>query len=464
MSTAILWFRRDLRLADHPALRAAAKAHTRLLPIYIDDPNGEGLGAGGAASRWWLHHALCDVREQLRALGSDILLFQGDSEAILEQIQTETQAEACYWNRLYEPAITARDRRIKAAWKARGLAAHSFKAGLWFEPWELQTGKGEAFRVFTPYWKQLLRSAPDAAPLPAPDALPPLPEPIPSGQSLDALALLPHIPWDAGFHTAWDTPTEAGGAQRLRRFADVRLEAYAAGRNRPATDGVSRLSPYLRCGQLSPRQCAAVAAPVEGMDGPWIRELAWREFAYHVLYHYPHTATRPMNPRFERFPWAEADAETLNRWRRGQTGVPLVDAGLRALWATGWMHNRVRMVVASFLTKNLLIRWQEGAAWFMDTLVDADLANNTLGWQWTAGCGADAAPYFRVFNPVLQGEKFDPDGAYVRRWIPELADTPDRWVHQPWAAPSKPSGYPAPMVDLKASRARALEHFHALPK
>ena len=455
---AIVWLRRDLRLADNPALTAASKAHDRLIPVYIDDSQHK---SEGAASRWWLHHALKDLRDRLREKGSDLLLFQGESRTILERLRTAVQADAYYWNRVYEPAMTERDRDIKVGLKNLGLEVRSFKAGLLFEPWEIQTGKKQPFRVFTPYWKQLLQTGLDPKPLDTSRSIPPLPEPIPDACPLETLKLLPGIGWDRGFYEAWN-PTESSGRERLRLFCETSLEHYAETRNLPSRNDISRLSPYLHCGQLSPRQCVAAATPVEGMDGPWIRELAWREFTHHVLYHYPHTVNRPMDQRFERFPWVETNAETLARWQQGRTGVPLVDAGMRELWATGWMHNRARMVVASFLTKNLLIHWREGAAWFMDTLVDADLANNTMGWQWMAGCGADAAPYFRIFNPALQGEKFDPEGAYVRRWVLELADVPAKWIHKPWQTPFKPKDYPEPMVDLKSSRKRALEHFQTM--
>ena len=416
---AIVWFRRDLRLADNPALDAASKTHDRLIPVYIDDSQHEGKGrheGEGAASRWWLHHALKDLRDRLRQKGSDLLLFQGESRTVLEGLRTAVQADACYWNRVYEPAMTERDRDIKAGLKNLGLEVRSFKAGLLFEPWEIQTGKKQAFRVFTPYWKQLLQTGLDPTPLDTPRSIPPLPEPIPEACPLETLKLLPDIRWDRGFYEAWN-PTESGGRERLRLFCETGLKHYAETRNLPSRNDISRLSPYLHYGQLSPRQCVAAAAPVESMDGPWIRELAWREFAHHVLYHHPHTVNRPMDQRFERFPWAETDSETLARWQQGRTGIPLVDAGMRELWATGWMHNRVR---------------------------------------------ADAAPYFRIFNPALQGEKFDPEGAYVRRWVLELADVPAKWIHKPWQAPLKIKDYPEPMVDLKSSRVRALEAFSAI--
>ncbi|MGD8310060.1 MAG: deoxyribodipyrimidine photo-lyase, partial [Chromatiales bacterium] len=316
--------------------------------------------------------------------------------------------------------------------------------------------------VFTPFWKACLRRPPPAAPLAAPEKLPPCPDV--DSLALDALGLLPRIPWDAGLRETW-RPGEAGALRRLDGFCRKGLDAYADARERPAVVGTSRLSPRLHFGELSPRQVWWRAVREDSPGGEaFLRELGWREFAHHLLHHSPETLERPMDRRFEAFPWRE-DPEALRAWQSGRTGIPLVDAGMRELWHTGWMHNRVRMVVASLLTKNLRIHWLEGARWFWDTLVDADLANNTLGWQWVAGCGADAAPYFRIFNPVTQGQRYDPEGAYVRRWVPEIGRLPDRWVHRPWQAPEKVlreagirlgSDYPEPIVDLKESRREAL--------
>ena len=457
----IVWFRRDLRLSDNPALAAALSRHDRVLPIYIHDPRGEAPWAPGAASNWWLHHALSDLDSQL---DGGLLICRGAADEVLSRLLGETQAGAVYWNRVYEPAAIERDRSLKASLTRAGFAVRSHNASLLYEPWELEKKSGGAFRVFTPFWKTLrARGLPDPVrhqppgpgDLQAPAGL--------GGVALDGLGLRPKIPWDTGIAAHW-TPTRAGGEGRLEEFLTVGLEHYAGGRDHPAEDHVSALSPYLHFGQLGVREVAAACGRVGGVAEDYLRELAWREFAHHLLYHFPQTPDEPLDARFAEFPWRD-DPAAMEAWQCGETGVPLVDAGMRELWTTGWMHNRVRMVVASFLTKNLLLRWQAGAAWFWDTLVDADLANNTLGWQWTAGCGADAAPYFRVFNPVRQGERFDSAGRYVRRWIPELAGLPDKWVHQPWAAPdavlaeagiSLGRDYPRPIVDLAASRKRAL--------
>ncbi len=336
-------------------------------------------------------------------------------------------------------------------------------------------GSGEPYRVFTPYWKALQRSGLEQTVIAAPDALPPVPESL-VGLSIEDLGLLPRIPWDSGFHEHW-VPGERGAQDALQSFLDGAIKNYREGRDFAGRPGTSRLSPHLRFGELGPRQAAAAVlaqlrhfptACSESQAYSYLRELGWREFAYHLLYHFPTTAEQPLDARFQTFPWADDTSGHLDAWQRGLTGYPWVDAGMRELWHTGWMHNRVRMATASLLTKNLRIPWQRGAEWFWDTLVDADLANNTLGWQWSAGCGADAAPYFRIFNPVLQGQRFDPDGCYVRRWLPELSRLPDACLHQPWVAPASALAaagielgrtYPRPVVDLKASRETALAAF-----
>ena len=462
MSTAIVWFRRDLRLADNPALESALARHEHILPVYIHAPDEEAPWSPGAASDWWLHHALADLSRQLEGR---LLIRRGPTLETLRDLTKRGGAEAVYWNRLYEPSVISRDTQIKQALRSDGTRADSSDAALLFEPWAVNNRQGQPFRVFTPFWKHVLNEG-----LPAATAQGPaiqgrlLAAPGGKGESLEDLALLPDREWDVGIASAWE-PTRAAATARLEEFLAAGLARYPDGRDRPADDWVSRLSPYLHFGQLGPREI--VAATPNGVPGAqhFLREIGWREFAHHLLYHFPHTTDEPMDPRFAHFPWRDA-REELRAWQRGETGIPLVDAGMRQLWQTGWMHNRVRMVVASFLTKNLLLPWREGARWFWDTLVDADLASNSLGWQWTAGCGADAAPYFRVFNPVLQGQKFDKAGRYVRRWLPELQRLPDKWIHQPWAAPSdvlSAAGvrlgrdYPEPLVDLKASRLRALD-------
>ncbi len=469
MATAIVWFRRDLRLADNPALNAAVRAGFRIVPLYIHAPHEEAPWQPGAAAQWWLHHALAALDGDLRACGSGLVLRSGDSLAQLEQLVEAVAADAVYWNRLYEPALVERDQRIKRALRQRGLHVESHNGALLIEPWQVQTGQGDPYKVFTPFWKNASARLGDAAPLPAPGHLPNLPDAA-AGDSLTDWRLLPRITWDGGLRASWQ-PGEAGAQARLRRFLDEAIGGYRERRDFPGEIGTSKLSPHLHFGEISPRQ---IRAAIEGADpgrATWrdnaafyLRELGWREFSHHLLYHFPGTAQAPLNPRFLDFPWRE-DTRDLRAWQQGQTGIPIVDAGMRELWHSGWMHNRVRMVVASFLTKNLRLHWLHGARWFWDTLVDADLANNTQGWQWSAGSGADAAPYFRIFNPVSQGERFDPDGDYVATWIPELAALPAKWRQQPWIAPVatldaaglvKDSPYRRPMVDLKRSREQAL--------
>lgn len=475
--TAIVWFRRDLRLADNPALQLALANAERIIPVYLHCPDEAGPWAPGAASRWWLHHSLLALDASLQRLGSGLIIRHGgDCLTLLEGLVAETGAGAVYWNRLYEPGAIARDTRIKAALRAQGLTVESRNAALLHDLTHLNRG-GAGYKVFTAFWKAVVSSGIDQPVLEAPASLPSIPS-LPS-VPLASLGLLPRIPWDRGFRERW-LPGEAGAQLALSAFLETGLRGYAAARDLPGQAGTSRLSPHLHFGEISPRQVIrhllqhAPMPPEPTGRGDADRlaaELGWREFAHHLLFHYPHTTVQPMDARFADFPWRSDYARDLRAWQRGETGIPLVDAGMRELWATGWVHNRVRMVVASFLTKNLLIPWQEGARWFWDTLVDADLASNSLGWQWTAGCGADAAPYFRVFNPVLQGEKFDPDGGYVRRWLPELARLPDRWLHRPWDAPVAVlaeagvrlvTDYPEPIVDLKASRERALAAFAAI--
>jgi deoxyribodipyrimidine photo-lyase len=463
MTTAILLFRRDLRLADNPALTAACAAHEHVLPLYIHVPDEDGDWAAGAASRWWLHNSLASLQCGLQAHGGELHVRQGDTLAVLQALLEQTGASAVYWNRLYEPAAIRRDTRIKAALREQGIEVHSSDAALWCEPWQIATKQGEPYRVFTPYWRNLRAQLGATVPLPVPSSL----RCTKSAASvpLESLELLPRIVWDIGLREAW-TPGEQGAHELLELFGDDAIGDYAHARDLPARHGTSRLSPHLHFGEISPRQIHyALQVQAQRVDAkrrpdiePYLRELGWREFAHHLLYHFPTTPTENFNPRFDGFRWAADDEVLLQRWQQGRTGIPLVDAGMRELWHTGWMHNRVRMIVASFLTKNLRQHWRHGARWFWDTLVDADLANNTLGWQWVAGCGADAAPYFRVFNPLTQALKFDPQGGYLRRWLPELAEAPTALVHEPWKDPAllKRSGYPAPMVDLAVSRADAL--------
>jgi len=459
MSTALVWFRCDLRLTDNPALHQARQAHERVIPVYIHAPQEEAPWDPGAASRWWLHHSLAALNAELGRRGSRLILRRGDSLTLLRELLRDTGATAVYWNRRYEPAIIARDRMVKAALRAEGFMAESASAALLIEPWSLLKADATPYQVFTPFWKAALQKLPPTAPLPVPTLAGP--ENWPDSLPLEVLQLLPRIPWDAGLTAAW-RPGEMAALARLEQFCATALTDYAQGRDWPGRDGVSRLSPHLHFGEISVRQLWAAVTNATGGDpfsnkgaATWLREIGWREFAHSVLYHWPQTPEQPLQQRFAAYPWREDHAELLQAWQQGRTGYPLIDAGMRQLWQTGWMHNRVRMLVASFLVKNCRIPWQEGARWFWDTLVDADLASNTLGWQWTAGCGVDAAPYFRVFNPFLQGAKFDPEGAYIRHWIPELATLPASVIHQPWTLAAK-LDYPAPIIDFAASRAEAL--------
>jgi deoxyribodipyrimidine photo-lyase len=415
----------------------------------------------------------------LREAGSRLVLRRGPALETLRSVAKETGAEAVFWNRRYEPAVVARDARTKEALKADGLEVQSFNAALLHEPWTVQNQSGKPFQVFTPFWKHCLTKPDPAEPWPAPRQLPAPPR-WPKSLKLDELELEPKIDWAAGMRAAWQ-PGEAGAQTQLARFLSSSFAGYAEHRNRPDLTGTSRLSPHLHFGEISPRRIWHGLRRMAGKRGlslaqwrssQFLAEIGWREFAHHLLFHFPHTPAEPLRAEFRTFPWRQ-DAALLQAWQRGRTGYPIVDAGMRELWATGWMHNRVRMVVASFLVKDLLLSWQEGAAWFWDTLVDADLAQNTLGWQWTAGCGADAAPYFRVFNPVSQGEKFDPHGGYVRRWCPELAKLPDPWLHSPWEAPPEVLAraglelgrdYPHPIVSHAIAREVALEVFAALKR
>lgn len=406
MSTALMLFRRDLRLADNPAFSAACAEHAQVIGVFIHADEDQ-LWSAGAASRWWLHHSLTALDRSLRSAAAGLHLRRGNVLATLRDLIEQSGASAVYWNRLYEPATIAQDAQIKSALREDGIDVHTHNAALWREPWQIATQQDQPYKVFTPYWRNLRPQLQPEMPLPAP-RLTTCPK-LSGGLSLTALELLPRTAWAGGLVDSW-RPGEAGAHEMLEIFADDAIGDYARARDIPSRHGTSRLSPHLHFGEISPRQIHfELDRRARGVDTtrrpdiePYLRELGWREFAHHLLFHFPQTPTDNFNPRFDGFHWAPADAAVIERWQQGRTGIPLVDAGMRELWQTGWMHNRVRMIVGSFLTKNLRQHWQHGARWFWDTLVDADLANNTLGWQWVAGCGADAAPYFRVFNPVTQ--------------------------------------------------------------
>jgi deoxyribodipyrimidine photo-lyase len=464
-SPLIVWFRQDLRLADNPALHAAAATGRPIVALYILDDESPGAWRMGGASRWWLQGTLATLGASLDKLGARLVLRQGNSAKVLEDVIAETGAEAVYWNRCYEPFAVTRDKAIKAALKAKNITVESFNASLLFEPWDLQTLSATPFKVFTPFHKAALKAPPPRRPLPELKIINGDVKAIASDR-LESWALQPSAPdWAGGLRDAWE-PGEAGAVKALKRFLTNAVNAYAKGRDIPGQALTSRLSPHLHFGEISPHQIWHAALSQEPTSGTasFVRELVWREFGFHLLYHWPSITDEPLRADFRDFPWT-ADSTTLKAWQRGRTGYPIVDAGMRELWTTGWMHNRVRMIAASFLVKHLLQPWQAGAAWFWDTLVDADLANNSAGWQWVAGCGTDAAPYFRVFNPVLQGLKFDGDGSYVRRWVPEIAALPDEWLHKPWDAPDDVlavagvrlgSTYPKPIIGLMEGRDRAL--------
>ncbi|MEX2607444.1 MAG: deoxyribodipyrimidine photo-lyase [Kiritimatiellia bacterium] len=460
-SPILLWFRNDLRLHDHPALTAAVESGAPVIPVYLYTPDADAPWEPGGASKWWLHHALTDLQDQLHKRGSTLILRSGSEPGVLlESLLKETGAEQIYWNRRYEPSQVELDSDLKKRFPAK-----SFRGSMLWEPGTVTTGSGDPYKVFTPFYKALQKQGDASEPLPAPKEIP-APEFFPASDALENWNLLPQIDWDTEFYDQW-SPTEAGAHDQMETFLEEAAAEYKNERDFPAEKGTSRLSPYLHFGQISPRtvwhEAKARAAAEGGITGieAYTRQLVWRDFAMQMLFHFPHTDLHPLQEKYADFPWLSDDA-ALTKWQRGQTGFPIVDAGMRELWTTGWMHNRVRMIVASFLVKDLLLPWQKGAEWFWDTLVDADLANNSFGWQWAGGCGADAAPYFRIFNPMLQSKKFDPSGTYLRRWIPEISDLSNDHIHEPWTAPSPPEDYPAPMVDHHAARDRALEALNSL--
>ncbi|MGW9182711.1 cryptochrome/photolyase family protein [Agromyces sp. NPDC055661] len=448
---SIVWFRDDLRIADHPALHAAIERGAPIVCAYVLDEESPGVRPLGGAARWWLHGSLTALADDLDRHGGRLVLRRGLSDRVIRALVDETGADAVFWNRRYGGPERDLDANLKQVLRDDGLTVESFAANLLFEPWTIRTGQGTPFSVFTPFWRAC-RSAPEPRhPLPAPRGVDAITPADAASDDLDDWELLPaHPDWAGGLRAAW-TPGAAAAHARLREFLAEDLGDYADGRDVPSESVTSRLSPHMRWGELSPYEVwHAVRERRSGGTGAsrFLTELGWREFAWHVLFHAPDLATRNWRAEFDAFPWPRLHPTTLRAWEEGRTGVPLVDAGMRELWATGTMHNRVRMVTASFLTKNLLIDWRRGEQWFWDTLVDADAASNPFNWQWVAGSGADAAPYFRVFNPELQATKFDPHGVYVQRWVPE-AGTDD---------------YPEPIVDLKETREAALaayEHVKA---
>jgi deoxyribodipyrimidine photo-lyase len=473
----IVWLRQDLRLDDQPALTAAIETGHPVLPVYVLDDGDHPLVPGGA-SRWWLHHSLAALAKDLKRRGGTLILRRDKHpDQAIERLAHELKAVGVFWGRRYDAAEIEIDKGLKSRLGQAGVAAKSFNTSLLFEPWTIENKSGRPYQVFTQYWRACRSQPEPAAPLPAPSKIPALAHP-PASDDLDSWGLLPTKPdWAQGFKPMWQ-PGEAGARIRLDRFLEEILSGYRTERDRPDHRGTSGLSPHLRFGEISPRRIwhalqrhlAHAKRPPDADAETFLAELGWREFSYSLLHYNPRIACEPLKSQFRNFPW-QPDPTALRAWQQGRTGYPIIDAGMRQLWATGWMHNRVRMIVASFLIKHLLQPWQDGERWFWDTLVDADPASNAASWQWVAGSGADASPYFRVFNPVLQGKKFDPHGDYVRRWIPELARVDRANLHEPWIIEDLSSSrtskggvgtYPFPMIDLKAGRDRALAAFASL--
>ncbi len=471
---AILWFRRDLRLRDNPALCKAVRENYEILPVYIQDTrleNQENADRPGGASRLFGRYALENLAAALKEKGGLLILKSGDPQEILQNLIQETGAEAVFWNRLYTPAETERDKEIKQILKTNGVHAESFKANLLFEPHEVMNGSGTFYKVYSPYRRACEKIGFHSLPADLPENIVFTQDAVET-KNIDNLYPAPTAPdWSGGIREFWGTAPDAADILVSDLIKD-KLESYKEARNFPAQDATSRLSPYLAWGVISPLEILdrVLAAPESKGKEHYISELLWREFSAHLLFHAPEMVTANFRPEFNVFPWRD-DPAALQKWKKGQTGVPIVDAGMRQLWQTGWMHNRVRMIVGSFLVKHLLIDWREGEAWFRDTLVDYDLANNVASWQWVAGCGADAAPYFRVFNPILQAKKFDQEGEYIRKYVPELKDLPAPHIFEPWAAPSAilhfakvkiGETYPAPIMEIDKGRDRALQAFDAI--
>ena len=471
--TAIHWFRQDLRLSDNPALDSAAQYET-LIPIYILDEVNSGEFKMGAASKWWLHQSLTKLNE---SLDGKLLVYQGNPHEILNKLIEEQGVSYVTWNRCYEPWRIDRDKEIKRNFEDKNVAVESFSASLLWEPWTISKDDGTPYRVFTPFYKKgCLNSEEPRFPAGKVDLSNLYSEDL-SSDSITDLNLLPTIKWYESFEEEWN-PGEIGAEQNLNSFLDSGLLNYKEGRNFPSQEFVSRLSPHLHFGEISPNEVWYRAKTKEGISGiekslaHFHSELGWREFSYYLLYHFPDLPNKNFQEKFDIFPWQENE-EFLALWQKGNTGYPIVDAGMRELWQTGYMHNRLRMIVGSFLVKNLLIDWRFGERWFWDCLVDADLASNSASWQWVAGSGADAAPYFRIFNPITQGLKFDPEGEYTKKYVPELRDLPNKYLFSPWEAPENiladagielGKNYPKPMVDLKLSRETALEAFATTKK
>lgn len=467
---SIMWFRQDLRVNDNPALNAACDMG-KILPIYIYDDTTPDGRVPGSASQWWLHHSLTSLNDRLNG---HLKIFKGDPKVLIPKIMEAIKAKAIFWNRCYEPWQINRDKEIKKQLIDSGFEAYSSNGSLLWEPMKVLKKDGTPYKVYTPYYRNGCLKIEEPRYPKAPPARITYADDEYKDDGLDALNLLPGIKWDSTISKMWK-PGEEGAADNLSEFIQHAARHYKDGRDIPSMKGTSRLSSHLHFGEVSPNQVwyaikDTFGATEDKSIDTYLSELGWREFSYYLLFHFPTLPNKNFNDKFDKFPWRK-DAKALKAWQTGNTGIPIVDAGMRELWQTGYMHNRVRMIVGSFLVKNLLLSWHEGERWFWDTLLDADLASNSAGWQWVAGSGADASPYFRIFNPILQGEKFDKKGKYVRKYCPELKDLPDKYIHKPWETPGVIAkdaklelgkSYPEPIVDLKASRQRALDAFQEI--
>lgn len=473
MNNVIVWFRKDLRIHDNPALWQASQ-EGNVIPLFIWSPSEEEDYQESAASLWWLHHSLIALEQKLAKKKLPLIYRSGDSLEELTKIIHETGAQALFYNERYEPSIKERDKKIKTAMASLNINVHTFHSDLLFSPYDIKNKQNEPYKVFTSFYKSVLHN-PVFRPIPYIETQSGVKHTI-SSLCIDDLQLLPKIRWDKKLHNYWK-PGEDGAIKQYEKFVDEGLSFYKKRRDIPSENNVSFLSPYLTWGNISVRAIwyslerkSFTLADMDSSLESFKRQLIWRDFAYYQLIHFPMISQKPLRSKFEKFPWLDNENDFL-QWKKGLTGYPIIDAGMRELYETGVMHNRVRMIAASFLIKHLLIPWQKGYDYFSETLVDFDVANNAMGWQWVAGCGVETAPYFRIFNPILQSEKFDQDGDYIRKWIPEIAKLPSKYIHKPWEAPEEilhtahvrlGKTYPEPMIDHMIARQRALAAFEEI--